>query len=139
MAKYAEITGWGKCMPPAVMTNDDFASVIDTSDEWIRTRSGIAERRVSHVPNSDLAAVAAMRAMAAAGVVGVLLPMTGEASTYGESMKNGIDLALEMEQDNLTSGFQAWPSSPRRRRLGGRRSSPPVAAVARCGSRGVHR
>ena len=35
MAKYADITGWGKCMPPAVLTNDDFASVIDTSDEWI--------------------------------------------------------------------------------------------------------
>ena len=62
MAKYANITGWGKCMPPAVLTNDDFATVIETSDEWIRTRSGIAERRVSHVPNSDLAAVAALRA-----------------------------------------------------------------------------
>ncbi len=60
MAKYADITGWGKCLPPAVLTNDDFASVIDTSDEWIRTRSGIAERRVSHVPNSDLAAVAVL-------------------------------------------------------------------------------
>lgn len=68
MAIFADITGWGKCMPPAVMTNDNFAEVIDTSDEWIRTRSGIAERRVSHVPNSDLAAVAGLRALAAAGV-----------------------------------------------------------------------
>ncbi|MGD2130267.1 MAG: ketoacyl-ACP synthase III [Lysobacterales bacterium] len=67
MAKFAEITGWGKCMPPAVMTNDDMANVIDTSDEWIRTRSGIRERRVSHVPVSDLAAVAGHRALAAAG------------------------------------------------------------------------
>jgi 3-oxoacyl-[acyl-carrier-protein] synthase-3 len=67
MPKYADITGWGKCMPPAVMTNDDMASVIDTSDEWIRTRSGIRERRVSHVPASDLAAVAGFRALAAAG------------------------------------------------------------------------
>ncbi len=67
MPKYADITGWGKCMPPAVLTNDDLASVIDTSDEWIRTRSGISERRVSHVPNSDLATVAALRALAAAG------------------------------------------------------------------------
>jgi 3-oxoacyl-[acyl-carrier-protein] synthase-3 len=68
MPEYANITGWGKCMPPAVMTNDDMATVIDTSDEWIRTRSGISERRVSHVPGSDLAAVAGHRALAAAGL-----------------------------------------------------------------------
>ena len=68
MPRFANITGWGKCMPPAVMTNDDMATVIDTSDEWIRTRSGISERRVSHVPASDLAAVAGHRALAAAGI-----------------------------------------------------------------------
>ena len=67
MKPFAEITGWGKCMPPAVMTNDDMASIIDTSDEWIRTRSGIRERRVSHVPGSELARVAGARALAAAG------------------------------------------------------------------------
>lgn len=69
MAAYAAITGWGKCIPPAILTNDEIASVIDTSDEWIRTRSGIRERRVSHVPGSDLAAVAGQRALAAADVV----------------------------------------------------------------------
>jgi len=68
MAEFAAITGWGKCIPPAVLTNDDIATVMDTSDEWIRTRSGISERRVSHVPCSDLAAVAAQRAMAAADI-----------------------------------------------------------------------
>ena len=66
MAKYANITGWGKCMPPAVMTNEDMATVLDTTDEWIKTRTGISERRVSHVPMSDLAAVAGFRALAAA-------------------------------------------------------------------------
>ncbi len=40
---YAEITGWGKALPPAVLTNDDIATVVDTSDEWITTRSGIKE------------------------------------------------------------------------------------------------
>jgi 3-oxoacyl-[acyl-carrier-protein] synthase-3 len=50
------------------MTNDDMATVLDTSDEWIKTRSGISERRVSHVPGSDLAAVAGFRALAAAGI-----------------------------------------------------------------------
>jgi 3-oxoacyl-[acyl-carrier-protein] synthase-3 len=66
MAQYAAITGWGKCVPPAILTNDEIATVIDTSDEWISTRSGIRERRVSHVPGSDLASVAAHRALAAA-------------------------------------------------------------------------
>ena len=68
MAEYAAITGWGKCVPPAILTNDEIASVIDTSDEWIRTRSGIRERRVSHVPNSDLATVAGQHALAAADI-----------------------------------------------------------------------
>ncbi len=68
MPMYAEITGWGKCVPPAIMTNADMATVLDTSDEWIRTRSGIRERRVSHVPVSDLATVAGQRAIAAAGL-----------------------------------------------------------------------
>ena len=69
MPKYANITGWGKCMPPAVMTNDDMATIMDTSDEWITSRTGISERRVSHVPASDLASVAGQRALAAAGLV----------------------------------------------------------------------
>jgi 3-oxoacyl-[acyl-carrier-protein] synthase-3 len=50
------------------MTNHDMATVIDTSDEWIKSRSGISERRVSHVPVSDMAAVAGHRALAAAGL-----------------------------------------------------------------------
>ena len=61
MPKYADITGWGKCHPPAILSNDDLASIIDTSDEWISSRSGIRERRVSHVPNSELASVAVQR------------------------------------------------------------------------------
>jgi 3-oxoacyl-[acyl-carrier-protein] synthase III len=66
--KFATITGWGKCMPPAVLTNDDIATFLDTSDEWIVSRTGMKERRVSHVHVSDLAHVASARALAAAGV-----------------------------------------------------------------------
>jgi len=58
------ITGWGSCLPPSVLTNDDIATVVDTSDEWIRSRSGIEERRISHVNNSDMAALAGKRALA---------------------------------------------------------------------------
>lgn len=66
--KNATITGWGRCMPQAVLTNDDLATVIDTTDEWITSRSGIRERRVSHVSNSDMATLAGRRALAAAGI-----------------------------------------------------------------------
>src|SRR5688500_14776112 len=66
----AAITGWGKCLPPAVLTNDDLASILATDDEWIRTRTGIHERRVSHVSLGELAYVATLRALAAAGVEG---------------------------------------------------------------------
>ena len=64
----AIITGWGKCVPPAVLSNSDLETVTETSDEWITTRTGIKERRISHVEMSDLSAVAAQRAMASAGV-----------------------------------------------------------------------
>ena len=66
--KRAMITGWGRCMPEPTVTNDDLASVIETSDEWIATRSGIRQRRVSHVDNSDMAEVASRQALAAAGL-----------------------------------------------------------------------
>ena len=65
--KNAEITGWGKCMPPNVLSNHDLEQIVDTSDEWITTRTGIKERRISHVETSDMAAVAGLRALAAAG------------------------------------------------------------------------
>lgn len=63
----AQITGWGKCMPPSVLSNHDLEQLVDTSDEWITTRTGIKERRISHVETSELAAVACHRALAAAG------------------------------------------------------------------------
>jgi len=65
---YAEIIGWGKCVPPAVLTNDDIASFMDTSDEWIYSRTGIKQRHVSHVPCSEMARVASERALACAGI-----------------------------------------------------------------------
>lgn len=64
----ATITGWGSCIPPAVLTNHDLESVMETSDEWITTRTGIKERRITHAETSDMAAVAAHHALAAAGV-----------------------------------------------------------------------
>ena len=44
---YAHIVGWGKYVPPKVMTNHDLAKIVDTSDEWIVPRTGIRERRIA--------------------------------------------------------------------------------------------
>jgi 3-oxoacyl-[acyl-carrier-protein] synthase-3 len=66
----AAITGWGKCLPPAVLSNDDLAKIFDTSDEWITTRTGIRERRISHVTLDEMAYVASARALACAGLDG---------------------------------------------------------------------
>lgn len=65
--KTSQITGWGKCMPPNVLSNHDLEQIIETSDEWITSRTGIKERRISHVETSDMAAIAGLRALAAAG------------------------------------------------------------------------
>jgi 3-oxoacyl-[acyl-carrier-protein] synthase-3 len=65
---YAAITGWGKCMPPAVLSNADLATFLDTDDDWIISRTGMKERRVSHVSAIDMATVASARALACAGL-----------------------------------------------------------------------
>lgn len=65
---YAAVTGWGKCMPPAILSNADLALLMETSDEWITSRTGIKERRVSHVTGIELAHVASARALACAGL-----------------------------------------------------------------------
>jgi 3-oxoacyl-[acyl-carrier-protein] synthase-3 len=64
------IRGMGSAQPDRVMTNDDFARILDTSDEWIRTRTGIRERRfVNENENSlTLATTAGKRAIEDAGL-----------------------------------------------------------------------
>lgn len=65
---YAAITGWGKCMPPSILSNADLSTFLETTDEWITTRTGMKERRISHVTGIELATVAAARALACAGL-----------------------------------------------------------------------
>jgi len=66
----SRIIGTGRYLPERVMTNDDLAQLVDTSDEWIRTRTGIRERRIAAEweTTSDMAAEAAKRAVENAGV-----------------------------------------------------------------------
>jgi 3-oxoacyl-[acyl-carrier-protein] synthase III len=64
------ITGLGCYVPEKVLTNDDLATMVDTSDEWIRSRTGIRERRIAAETEamSDLSLPAARAALAHAGV-----------------------------------------------------------------------
>ena len=63
----AVITGWGTALPPKVLTNDDLAGMMDTSDEWIQERTGIKERRVGGT-TAGLSAEAGRKAIEMSGV-----------------------------------------------------------------------
>jgi 3-oxoacyl-[acyl-carrier-protein] synthase III len=99
---HAAITGWGKCLPPAVLTNHDLSTILDTSDEWIVSRTGIRERRISHVGLEELAWVAAARALAAAGLAGadVELIVFGTCSHEDQvpNMASAIQLRIGAQQ-----------------------------------------
>ena len=109
------ITGWGKCVPPAVLANADLETLTDTNDEWITTRTGIKERRISHVETSDLGAVAAQRALAAAdldaGDIDLLLMATCSPDRLIPSAgavvqaKIGATNAAAMDLNAACSGF----------------------------------
>lgn len=66
----ATIIGIGSYVPEKIMTNFDLEKMVETSDEWIRTRSGIRERRIAedNIATSDLAFEASKRALESAGL-----------------------------------------------------------------------
>ena len=63
----AVITGWGSALPPRVLTNDELSKTLDTSDEWIRERSGIQERHIGGT-TAGLSVISGAAALAMAGV-----------------------------------------------------------------------
>lgn len=65
MSRYAHIIGWGKYVPPHIVTNDDLAKKMDTTDAWIRERTGIVQRRIA----SDKESTAAMAIHAARAAI----------------------------------------------------------------------
>ena len=70
MTPNAVITGWGMYAPSRVMTNDELSTMVDTSDEWIVSRTGIRERRIAadDETTTTLSVNAARDALAVAGV-----------------------------------------------------------------------
>jgi len=66
---HATIIGTGRCVPNNIMTNEDLAKLVDTSNEWIESRTGIKERRITTSENtSDLAYEAGSRALISSGL-----------------------------------------------------------------------
>lgn len=68
--RYVRISGWGKYLPARVMPNAELAELVDTSDEWIRARTGIRERRIA-APEETTCTLAVNAAHAALDIAGV--------------------------------------------------------------------
>lgn len=98
------ITGWGTCVPPAVLTNADLETAIETTDEWITSRTGIKERRISHVENSEMGAVAGAHALAAAGLEPTDIDLILVATCSPDRL---IPAAAAYVQDRLGAGNAA--------------------------------
>jgi len=70
MNMYAHITGWGTALPEKILTNDDISKIVDTTDQWIRERTGIRQRYIAGENDStaSLGAEAAINALKAANL-----------------------------------------------------------------------
>lgn len=77
MSVYSRIAGTGSYLPEKILTNADLEKIVETSDQWIRERTGIQQRHIAAEGQTtvDLAEQAALRAMEAAGVTGAELDL----------------------------------------------------------------
>lgn len=115
--KKAGIIGTGSCLPDRIMTNHDLEKVVDTSDEWIKTRTGISERRIAdeNTATSDLSTTAALRALENANlkpedidliIVATVTPDMAFPSTACIVQKNiGAVNAAAFDMEAACSGF----------------------------------
>lgn len=82
----AQLAGTGMAVPDTILTNDDLAKIVDTSDEWIMARTGIRERRIANKNQalSDFAIPAAQRALEMAGIEGSAVELVICATVTGD-------------------------------------------------------
>src|SRR5262245_59571093 len=111
------VTGVGGFLPDRIVTNDDLSQIVETSDAWIRERTGIRQRRKAEddQPVSDLAVEAARRALAAAGrtaddvdliVVATTTPdLTFPATATIVQRKLGCPIGIAFDVQAVCSGF----------------------------------
>ncbi len=111
------VTGVGGYLPDRIVTNDELSKLVDTSDEWIRERTGIRQRRQADdgTPVSDLAVEAARRALEAAGrtpddvdliIVATTTPdLTFPAVATIVQRKLGCPIGIAFDVQAVCSGF----------------------------------
>jgi 3-oxoacyl-[acyl-carrier-protein] synthase-3 len=114
---YSRITGTGSYLPEKILTNLDLERMVDTSDEWIRTRTGIAQRHIASEDQvaSDLAFYACQNAMKAAGVTNKDIDLIIVATTTPDMIfpstacilqnKLGIENCPAFDVQAVCSGF----------------------------------
>ncbi|MGW4398145.1 beta-ketoacyl-ACP synthase III [Amycolatopsis nivea] len=111
----SRITALGHHQPARVLTNADLEGMVDTSDEWIRRRTGIATRHIADGSVADLAAEAAAKALAGAGLepgeIGLVVVATCSAIDRCPSIaaqvagRLGIPAAVCFDLNNGCAGF----------------------------------
>ena len=110
------IIGTGSCLPETVVTNNDLSKIMDTSDEWISSRTGIRERRlVKEETTTSMSVTAARRAMENAGVSAkdidliIVGTITGDYVTPSTACEIqaaiGADKAVAFDINAACSGF----------------------------------
>ena len=114
---YSRITGTGSYLPEKILTNLDLERIVDTSDEWIRTRTGITQRHIAREDQSasDLAMYACKNAMQAAGVTNEDIDLIIVATTTPDMIfpstacilqnKLGIENCPAFDVQAVCSGF----------------------------------
>lgn len=114
---YSRIAALGHYQPERILTNDDLAAMVDTSDEWIRRRTGIVTRRIAAEDESvaDMASAAASKALAAAGMepdrIGLVIVSTSSAMDRCPSIaaqtagRLGIPAPACYDVNNACAGF----------------------------------
>jgi 3-oxoacyl-[acyl-carrier-protein] synthase-3 len=114
---YSRITGTGSYLPEKILTNADMERMVDTSDEWIRTRTGITQRHIAREDQvaSDLALHACQNAMQAAGVTNQDIDLIIVATTTPDMIfpstacilqnKLGIENCPAFDVQAVCSGF----------------------------------
>jgi 3-oxoacyl-[acyl-carrier-protein] synthase III len=116
MSPGTRIAALGRYQPERVLTNEDLSRMVETSDEWIRQRTGIATRRIAEAESVlDMAAEAAGKALAAAGVdpqdIGMVTVATCTAIDRCPSVaaqvagRLGIPAAVAFDLSNACTGF----------------------------------
>jgi 3-oxoacyl-[acyl-carrier-protein] synthase III len=106
VARHSVVKGWGGYLPANIVSNDALAKRVDTSDEWIASRTGIRQRHIAaeNERTSDLATEAAKKALAQAGLKAEALDMIVVATTTPDHTFPATATQVQAKLGN-TTGF----------------------------------